>query len=272
MRRRALQLVAVCCLVALAGCSGALTGGGNTTNPTSAANATNATDAGSGPTLDDVSNPPGVSANGTDLAELSSAHAAALNGSSFTLAFDVSQNSSASNRSMGATAAVGPDRRNVHVTVSGANQSMETYATAEKRYLRVATGDRVDYRAANRTNDKPKLLSSTYTGTTYLDRFAGQVSANFTPTGVRQVDGETLVVLRANGSDVSAPGETNVTDYNATILVDEQGVVHRFEASARTERGDKWVRNAATMTISDVNETTVGEPAWLDEARNQTNS
>jgi hypothetical protein len=257
MRRRALQLVAVSCLVALAGCSGALTGG------------TNGAD---GKTLDDVSNPPGVSANGTDLAKLSDAHAAALNGSSFTLTFDVAQNSSAANRSMGATAAVGADRRNVHVTVSGANQSMETYATAQKRYLRVATGDRVDYRAANRTNDEPKLLSSTYVGTTYLDRFAGQVGANFTPDGVRQADGTSLVVLRANGSDASAPGETNVTDYSATILVDEQGVIHRFEVSARTERGGEWVRSTAAMTISDVDETAVDEPAWLGEARNQTNS
>ncbi|WP_276299732.1 DUF7537 family lipoprotein [Halorussus lipolyticus] len=257
MQRSALQLIAVSCLVALAGCSGALPGGANGAD---------------GQSPDDVSNPPGVSANGTDLAKLSSAHTEALNGSSFTLAFEVSQNSSASNRSMSATAAVGPDRENVHVNVSGAAQSMATYSTAEKRYLRVATAERVDYRVADRSADGLKLLPSSYAGTAYLNRFAGQVGANFTPDGVREDNGTTLVVLRADGSDVSAPNGTNVTDYDATLLVDEQGIIHRFEASARTERGDQWVRSSVTMTISDVNETTVAEPAWVDEARNQTQS
>lgn len=254
MQRRALQLLAVSCLVALAGCSGALTGGAG------------------GPTLEETSYPAGVSDNGTDLAALSEAHAEALNGSSFSLALDVSQNSSASNRSMAVDAAVGPDRDSVRVNVSGADQSMATYATAETRYLRIATGDRANYRATERTDDALKLLPSSYSGTTYLDRFGGQVEANFTPTDVREVDGTTLIVLRADGSDVSAPDGTNVTDYNATILVDEQGVIHRFEVSALTERGDASVRNSVTMTVSDVNETTVEEPAWLDEARNQTES
>lgn len=254
MQRRALQLLAVSCLVALAGCSGALTGVGGD----------------GGPTLEETSYPAGVSDNGTNLSALSNAHSEALNESSFTLSLDVSQNSSTSNRSMAVDAAVGSDRDTVRVNVSGANQSMVTYTTAEKRYLRIATGDRTDYRAAKRTADGLKFFPSSYSGTAYLDRFGGQIEANFTPTDVREVNGTTLIVLRADGSDVSAPEGTNITDYNATLLVDEQGVIHRFEASAQTEQGDNLVRSSVTMTVSDVNETTVAEPAWLDEARNQT--
>lgn len=254
MQRRALQLFAVSCLVALAGCSGALSGGD------------------AGPTLEDASYPAGVSDNGTDLAALSDAHAEALNGSSFALSLDVSQNSSASNRSMAVDAAVGPDRDEVRVNVSGANQSMATYATSETRYLQVTAGDRTNYRATERSDSALRLLPSSYSGVEYLGRFGGQAGANFTPTGVREVDGTTLIVLEANGSDASAPEGANLTDYDATVLVDEQGVVHRFEASARTEQGGNWVRSSVTMTISGVNETTVSEPAWLDEARNRTES
>jgi hypothetical protein len=254
MQRRALQLIAVSCLVALAGCSGALSGVGGD----------------GGPTLEDASYPDGVSDNGTDLAALSNAHAEALNGSSFALSLDVTQNSSAANRSMAVDAAVGPDRDDVRVNVSGANQTMATYATAEKRYLRISSGEGTNYRVTERTADGAKLLPSSYSGTEYLDRFAGQVEANFTPTEVREVDGTTLIVLKANESEVSDPEGTNLTDYDATLLVDERGVIHRFEVSAQTERGGESIRNSLAMTISDVNETTVEEPSWLDEARNQT--
>lgn len=254
MQRRALQLIAVSCLVALAGCSGALPGGAGEA------------------TLEDASYPEGVSDNGTDLDALSNAHAEALNESSLTLTLDVTQNSSTANQSMSMNAAVGPDRDNVRINVSGADQTMATYTTAEKRYLRIATGDSTDYRAAERTNERLKLLPASYSGTSYLDRFGGQVQANFTPTDVREVDGTTLIVLQADGSNVSAPEGTNITDYNATILVDEQGVIHQFEATAQTEQDDISARSSVTMTISDVNETTVTEPAWLDDAKNQTES
>jgi hypothetical protein len=256
MQRSALQLITVSCLVALAGCSGALSGVGGDGEPT----------------LEDASYPDGVSENGTDLATLSNAHNEALNGSSFALSLDVSQNGSVANRSIAVDAAVGPDRDTVRVDISGANQSMATYTTAEKRYLRITAGNRTNYRASERTADRTKLLPSSYSGAEYLDRFGGQVEANFTPTKVREVNGTTLIVLRANGSDVSDPEATNLTDYDATLLVDERGVIHRFEASVQTEQNGESIRNSLTMTISGVNETTVEEPPWLDEARNQTES
>lgn len=261
MRRKALLLFAVSCLVVLAGCSGALTGSSGADEPT----------------LEDASYPAGVSDDGTNLSALSATHAAELNGSSFTLDVDVTQNASTgnqsmTNRSMAMHAAVGPDRDNVRVNVSGASQSMSAYTTAEKRYLRMATDSGVVYRATERSPDAVKLVSSSYSGTSYFDRFGTQAGANFTPTGVREVNGTTLIVLEADGSNVSVEGGANVTHYDATILVDEQGVVHRFETTVESERDGTTVRISFTMTISDVNGTAVEEPPWLDEARNRTSS
>ncbi|MFC7082093.1 DUF7537 family lipoprotein [Halorussus caseinilyticus] len=253
MRTKALQLLVVSCLVALAGCSGALSGGGGAGEQT----------------LGDVSYPAGVSENGTDVSTLADAHVEALNGSSFTLELDVTQRGAGSNA---VRAAVGPDRDNVRVNVSADGQSMELYTTGERRYLRVATGGDVTYRTTRRTSDGTSFVPSSYSGATYLDQFGVRAGANFTPTGVRQLDGTKVVVLRADGSNVSAPERANVADYDATILVDEQGVVHRFEASVGTERDDTSTRISVTMNISDVETTGVEEPSWLDAARNQTSS
>lgn len=256
MQQRALQLVVLGCLVALAGCTGALSGG----------------DGGAGdPTLDDVTYPPGVSQNGTNVSALGDAHAEALNGSSFTLGLELTQNGSTGNQSLAMRAAVGADHDRVSANVSGVGREMATYLTEEKRYVRVTSDGETTYRAVERTPDATKLVPSSYSGATYLGQYAGSAHANFTPTGVRVVNGTTLVVLESDGSNVSAP-DANVSHYEATMLVDERGVVHRFEVTVRSERDGESLDVSMVMTVSDVNETTVTEPSWLDEAKNQTSN
>lgn len=254
MQRNALLLFAVGCLVALAGCSGALTGGDATT---------------ADPTLEDVSYPDGISENGTNVSALADAHADALNGSNFTLTIDTTRNGSAGNRSVHATAAVGSDRDDVRMNVSTGDQRIATYLSAEKRYTRTVVNGNATYRASNRTSESTKLVASSFSGGTYIDQFAGRAGANFTPTGVREVNGTNLVVLRADGSNVSVSG-MEIAEYNATIFVDERGVVHRFRVSVRGARGDASVRISLSMRVAGIGETTVAEPPWLDEARNRT--
>ena len=251
MQRRIFQLLAVICLVALAGCSGALSGD-------------------NGPaTLDDVTYPAGVTENGTNVSALADAHAEALNGSSFTLGLELAQNGSTANHSAAMHAAVGPDRGQVHVNLTGTNRRMATYLTEEKRYVRTTSNGEPAYRVVERAPEGAKLVPSSYSGAAYLDRYAAATRANFTPTGVRVVEGTPLIVLESDGSNVSAVG-ANVTDYGATILVDERGVVHSFEMSARTESDGQYSEISFSMALSNVNATTVTEPAWLDEARNKT--
>lgn len=249
MRKNALLLLAVGCLVALAGCSGALMG-------------------------DDTDNamtyPDGVSENGTNVSKVIENHNAALNGSSFELTLNTTQNTSMGNQSLALDAKVGPNRDRVLANVSGAGQDVSSYQTAEQRYTKLTVNGETAYRAGNRTSQDQQFVEGSYSGATYVDKFAQD--ANFTPNGTTQFDGEKVVVLEADGSNVSSPQGANVTDYDATMLVDEQGVVRKFDATVRTEAGGAYSRVSLTMTVSNVGETSVSEPNWLDEARNQSSS
>jgi hypothetical protein len=258
MRRNALLLVAVSCLVVLAGCSGALPGGTDEPTTDAAAAETNYPDA--------------VSENGTNVSALADGHAEALNGSSFSLSLATAQNASAGERSAELSAAVGPDRERVRANVSGAGQRTEIYATAEKRYQRLTTGNETAYRVTNRTSAGSQVVPSSLSGAVYLRQYAAATNANLTPEGVREIDGTTVVVLRADGTNVSVPGGTNVTGYDATALVDERGIVHSFEVSVDTAQGDSSATLSVSMNVSDVGETTVAEPAWLDEAKNSSSA
>lgn len=252
MRRNALLLIAVACLLALAGCTGSLPGG----------------DGAAGPTRDDVSYPDGVSENETNVSALADGHAEALDDSSFSLAVESAQNSSMGNQSVEMTAAVSADRENVRANVSGGGQRTSLYLTESQRYTQIAAGNRTAYDVSERTSSGMQLVPSSYSGAEYVDQFATQVGANFTPTGVREVDGTTVVVLRADGSDTAESNETAITDYDATILVDEDGVIRSFEVTAAGEQGGESSSISFSLNVTDVNDTTVEEPSWLDEARN----
>ncbi|UPV75500.1 hypothetical protein M0R89_05385 [Halorussus limi] len=252
MRRKVLQLLVIGCLVALAGCSGALSGGDGAQ------------------TLDDVTYPAGVSDNGTNLTALAAAHEERLQNQSFTLQVSSTVNASQMNQSVELDAAVGADREQVRVNGSAMGQDVSMYVTEQKRYTRLSAGGDAKYRVTERTPDSMQIVPGSYTGRSYLDRFAG--SGNFTPSGVRVVDGTTLLVLRADGSNATQSQQVNVTDYNATMLVDEQGVVHSVSVDVSATRRGQEVRTRFSMNVSDVGETTVAEPTWLDEARNSSDA
>lgn len=257
MQRNALQLFAIVALVVLAGCSGGLSGGDAT-----------ATD--DGPTLDDVSYPPGVSENGTNVSALAEAHAGVLENESFALTADSVMNSSMTNQSVRLEAAVNEDRDSVLVDGSMRGQQVSMYLTAEKRYTRIGTGNGSTYRTTDRTSDAVKLVPSSFTGTNYLGQFAGV--GDFTPTDAREANGTTVVALEADGSNATEAATANLTDYEATMLVDERGVVRSMTVDATSTTRGRQYSTSFSMKIESVGATTVSEPAWLDEARNSTSS
>jgi hypothetical protein len=253
MRRKALQLLVVVSLVALAGCSGALSGGDGAQS------------------LDDVTYPAGVSENGTNLTALADAHENQLQNQSFTLEVASSVNSSMGNQSIALDTAVGADREEIRVNGSAVGQNVSVYVTGEKRYTRLNLGNGdVRYQVGDRNPESNQIVPESYTGRSYLDRFAG--SGNFTPTGVRTLDGETVIVLEADGNNATQSQQVNVTDYNATMLVDQQGVVRSVSVEVSAAQQGQQARTEFSMNVTDVGETTVVEPTWLDEARNSTDS
>lgn len=249
MRRNALLLIAVGCLVALAGCSGALSGTGA-----------------DGPTEDDLTYPDGVSENGTNVSALADGHAEALNGSSFSLAVDSTQNSSMGNQSFEVTAAVSADRETVRANVTGGGQQSTLYLTESQRYTRMTTGNDTVYDVSERESSGMQLVPSSYSGAAYVEQFAAQTDANFTPTDVREVDGTPVVVLSADGGNIS--DESPIVNYDATILVDEDGVIHSLSVTAEAEQDGETSTVSFSMNVTDVNDTSIEEPSWLDEARN----
>ncbi|USZ69565.1 hypothetical protein NGM10_07485 [Halorussus salilacus] len=250
MRRNALLLIAVCCLVALAGCTGTLPGG---------------TDE---PTEDDVTYPDGVSENGTDLSTLADGHAEALNESSFALAVEMTQNGSAGEQSVAIDTAVTDDRDRVRANASMGDRRTSMYLTEDRQYTRVTADNRTVYDDSERTSDGMGMVPSSYSGAAYVEQFGASAGANFTPTDVREVDGTTLIELRADGSNVSAPEGAEIRGYDATMLVDERGVIHDLDVTVESAQDDQTANVSLSMDVSDVNGTTVEEPSWLDEARN----
>lgn len=256
MQRNALQLLAIGCLVVLAGCSGALPGGDGAQ------------------TLDDVNYPDGVSENGTNVSALADGHAEALNESNFTLAFDMTQNRSQETQSVEMDAAVSADRDEIRMNASTPGQQTSMYLTTERQYTRLTPENQSEgepiYDVSNRTDEGMQMIPASYSGATYVEQFGANAHANFTPTGVEVRDGTTLIELEADGDNVSAPDGTTVKAYDATVLVDEEGVVHSFEVTVETERDGTTTNVTLSMELSDLGETSVEEPPWLDEARNQT--
>ncbi|WP_128477058.1 DUF7537 family lipoprotein [Halorussus pelagicus] len=249
MRRKALQLLVIGCLVALAGCSGALSGGDGAQ------------------TLGDVTYPAGVSDDGTNVTALADAHESQLQNESLSLAVDSTVNSPAGNQTVSLDAAVSADRDRIRANGSAMGQQVSVYVTADQRFTRISTGDAEPrYQVAERTPDSMQLIPESYTGRTYIAQFAG--SGNFTPSGVRTVDGTTLIVLEADGSNATESQQVNITDYNATMLVDQQGVVHSVSVDISATRQGQQAQTRFSMNVSDVGETTVTEPSWLNEARN----
>lgn len=91
-------------------------------------------------------------------------------------------------------------------------------------------------------------------------------SGEFAVAGTEQVEGRTLVTLEATEyAGTLGVSPENVTAYDATVVVDERGLVHSFEFSlASTTRSiPVELRYEFDVTQTEVD---VSEPAWVSEA------
>ncbi|MEF8974436.1 MAG: hypothetical protein V5A15_06050 [Haloarcula sp.] len=279
LERRHLSLALVLLLTASAGCTGLLgseAGAGGTDTEVT----TTATDA----------NGPAPGEAGFSAAAIERGHFETLSNSSFTtsLSFELSTVRDGENRSVFINRTVAIDRQNDRslatgelVQASGDTLATTTYTadgtTAERRVLTRGDEELTDYRSATPPYDgrvQPVNESSV------IDRSLLQslgADINWTYAGTETVDGDSVSRFEATGSAVTGFAaddavSTNVSangtadSASATVLVDEDGVVRSFQYRVTTERDGQPVTVTLSLSVSNVDDTTVAEPDWLSDA------
>lgn len=109
-----------------------------------------------------------------------------------------------------------------------------------------------------------------FTGIEFVNPALTDVS--FGSSEIQSRDGSQVVVYSdatleaAEGLFGSNIDAASVTDFEATLVVDSDGVVRELRYSATIERsgGDRQVE--VTVTIDEIGATTVDEPSWLSQA------
>lgn len=276
LERRHLSLALVVLLIASAGCSGLFgseTGTGTSETSTSA-----------------DANGPAPGSSGFDAGAIERGHFETLSDSSFTtsLSFQLSTVRDGENRSVFINRTVAIDRESDRslasgelVQASGDTLATTTYTadgtTAERRVLSRGEEEMTDYRSASPPYDGPvqPVNESSVIDRSLLQSLGSDI--NWTSAGTETVDGDSVSRFEATGSNVtgfaaddavsttvSANGTTNSA--SATVLVDEDGVVRAFQYRVSTERDGQPVTVSLSLSVSQVDDTSVAEPDWLSNA------
>lgn len=253
--RRTFATVAIALLLVLSGCS-ALTGGGGT--PT----------ADPGLSSDDA--PPGVSAEGETLENASAlleAHTAALVETGFR--YELRTNATVVQRGemrqvrRQQVARVAPGVSQYNYTTVNPASRFDVWGNQSVQAAKVQFGDRVQYRRGEPAS------GTALTGQNVFDRYLS--SGEWTVTNVTEREGSTtLVALTSNTAPTEAgavpQNATDVRDYEAQIVVDEDGRIYQFEASGTYtidgEAGSFHIR----YVLRSLEDPGVTRPEWVPEA------
>ena len=281
LERRHLSLALVVLLTASAGCAGLLGSEPGASGP----------DANGTATPGDA-NGPAPGSSGFDAAAVERGHFETLSDSSFatSLSFQLLTVRDGENRSVFINRTVAIDRENERaladgelVQANGDALATTTYTaegtTAERRVLTRGDDTMTDYRSATPPYDGQvqPVNESSVVDRSLLQSLGSDI--NWTYTGTETVDGDSVSRFEATGSNVtgfaaddavstnvSANGTTDSA--SATVLVDEDGVVRSFQYRVTAERDGRPVTVTLSLSVSQVDDTTVAEPAWLSEAAN----
>jgi uncharacterized protein YceK len=162
------------------------------------------------------------------------------------------------------------DKQSLHI---------EQYQIKNSKYsaTSILSIDKIDYNVTKQPFTVP-LLNTTKQDELFFN-FSGSVRFGEAKRVTR--DGETFVRYESTKLlnpepflPSSAPLQNGtVSEFNATILVDEEGIIRSFTYSATytTSRGREVTVNSM-VRVSDIGSTTVEKPEWLKEAKKQTNA
>lgn len=176
----------------------------------------------------------------------------------------------------------------------GAELRTDTFTANDETYRRLEfdQGDQPSVQYSHATapyQDQGELgttpVNFTETMNARLARSAGD-SIQWTQTGTVERNGTTLTRYEASGQEsfadfrnqtVIGPSDGNLTDLNASVseisavmFVNRNGLVREFSFELNGTRDGGPVSLSFAVEIVDVSATTVEDPDWLEEARQQT--
>lgn len=144
------------------------------------------------------------------------------------------------------------------------------YFDGETRYIRVDPpgGNETRYNSTNAS-----LEPRAFTGSTFVSPALRNVTygdANVTETGNGTFFGYRAATVNESafpllfGPSINA---SNVTGFDAGVVVDEEGIVRRVSYRATVDRGDGPLLVSVRLRTVAIGDVSVSEPTWIDEAR-----
>lgn len=255
MSRTPLALLAVTGLVALAGCGGVVPGGDDAPNPDA--------------DLEPADPPYATPLEDSDL--LADHEAALRDAGNVTVVRNTTSSGSGGTGFESLTTARASLADGRVYVVARPSPVVQRYRYANGTvFRRIANGDSYTHsRIENDTDGR----TATEWARAPLERFLPLVS--FTHRGATERGGERVHVYRATdveNVDVSrlnagSSMDVEVTAVNATVRVRESGAVSFLQFAYTAEESGETREVQTTVTFSDVSETDVSEPVWVDDLR-----
>lgn len=261
MRRQVVIAIALAAMIALAGCSGILGDGNQTTTPEETTTEAPET----------VNYPDGFNETGvTNTTEATKNH---LNGfedaGSWHVVYDAEFNQE------GQDAVTVRETRTVEVTenetqelttVDAPNAQQEMFANATHTYRMMTQENQSFYSFQKQGMNTAR--------STYSDMFVSFLgSIDYEQQSTSEQDGQTFITyegVELTEDNQLEQGNQTVENLQSTLVVDEEGLIHEFTFEGDVVQDDGTNQVSFSVTFSDVGSATVDEPAWLDEAKNDT--
>jgi hypothetical protein len=275
MDRRILATALACLLVATAGCSFLGGDATPTAEPANGDDSTSTATATPTPTATPVSFdfPDGYDTSGvTDGQAAADTHRSAVRSlDSYTVDYEATVNTSSEVVVVDYVQLtnVAEQRALVQSNVSSAEQvygGTTQFYTADAVYVRSQYPDNT----TEYDNATQQFNASALTGSEFVTPLLTDVS--YGEASLVDRDGETWARYEATSLDAASRvlgqgvSTENVTSFSATVFVDADGVVRRIEYEATVQRDGATREVAATVTVSDLDGTSVPRPDWVDRA------
>ena len=262
MRRPLAATVALTALLLLAGCTGGTPLGGSGSAD------------GHAVSLASVQYPAGVTNESVDAKTVSQGHEAALANRSLTFHLQLNQTVGGNSRSgiiVEKTTGDGSPMwtRARMPGASGIPVERVVYQRGDKRFERTTVNGNTSYRVTTRPPSFG-IGAPSPSGSRLVNQTLS--IAQFTPTRAESVNGTTLVVLTASKSDVSDAVNGNVSRFDASMTIDQEGVVHSFQYNVTMNQGGQRMSVSESARLTNIGSTTVPRPNWLDEANASSSS